>query len=93
MKMDWKAEASWLLVVAIATSTGAARAGDEPEPIDANVDATSDASLDMEFLEYLGSWETSDDEWILFAGEDLPADARTDPSAEREEPGERNDEE
>lgn len=30
---------------------------------------------DLEFLEYLGSWDESDEDWILFAGED------TDPSA------------
>ena len=51
-----------------------------------------DASLDMEFLEYLGSWDDSDEEWMLFAGEEeLPA-ARTDPAPEREESVESNDE-
>ena len=85
MKTDWKADASWLLLTLIATTTGVARAEDEPGLVD--------AEPDMEFLEYLGSWETSDDEWILFAGEDLPADARTDPAADVEESGERDDEE
>ena len=87
MKTDWKAKSPWLVLTVLATSTGAARAQDEPE-LPSEV---ADEAPDMEFLEYLGSWETSDDEWILFAGEDLPAEDRGERPVE--DPGEESDEE
>ena len=31
---------------------------------------------DLEFLEYLGSWESSDEEWLLFDAEDPEAAAQ-----------------
>ena len=31
--------------------------------------ATEDELPDLEFLEYLGSWEESDEEWLLFDAE------------------------
>ena len=47
----------------------------------------------MEFLEYLGSWDASDEEWMLFAGEEDAPAPRTDPAPEGEESVESNDEE
>lgn len=48
---------------------------------------------DMEFLEYLGSWEESDEDWLLF---DEPVTAeveeRSDPAPEGEESTENTDE-
>ena len=50
---------------------------------------------DMEFLEYLGSWEESDEDWLLF-DEPVTADAeqekRNDPAPEGEESTEKTDE-
>lgn len=48
---------------------------------------------DMAFLEYLGMWETSDDEWLLL-DEDAVADnsERSDPVPEGEESTETEDE-
>lgn len=55
-------------------------------------DVGDDAVPDMEFLEYLGSWEESDEEWMLFAGEDdMPAE-RADPAPDGEASVESNDE-
>ena len=72
---------AWLLIAAGTAVTGMpglAAAGDEPE---------------MEFLEYLGSWEGSDDEWqmlesAMLEGEDL----RTETRDTDEEPAEKDDE-
>lgn len=48
---------------------------------------------DMEFLEYLGSWEGSDEDWLLF-DEPVTAevDERSDPAPEGEESTEKTDE-
>jgi hypothetical protein len=35
----------------------------------AAVAADEEATPDMEFLEYLGSWEESDEDWVLLAAE------------------------
>lgn len=35
----------------------------------ADEDAGEPPAVDMELLEYLGSWEAADDEWMLFAGD------------------------
>ncbi len=40
---------------------------------------------DMEFLEYLGSWDESDEEWLLF---DEPEVASRDKADEQEQPEE-----
>ena len=44
---------------------------------------------DMEFLEYLGSWEESDEDWVLFTDVDVEQVAsdekRTDPAKEGKE--------
>jgi hypothetical protein len=52
---------------------------------------------DMEFLEYLGSWEETDEDWLLFAGPDSEAVAadekkRSDPAPDSEESTESDDE-
>ena len=84
MHRSSRVDGRWLALVALAGGS-CAWAEDEAEVVD--------AALDMEFLEYLGSWETSDEEWMLFAGdEDAPAE-RTDPAPESEESVETNDEE
>ena len=48
---------------------------------------------DLEFLEYLGSWDESDEIWLLFE-EPITADAeeRSDPAPEGEESTEKTDE-
>jgi hypothetical protein len=57
-----------------------------------DTDDGADAVPDMEFLEYLGSWEDSDEEWMLFAGEDDAPAERTDPAPDGEASVESNDE-
>ncbi len=51
---------------------------------------------DGEFLEYLGSWEESDEEWLMFAqdGERVAADSdeKVDPAPQGEESTEKDDE-
>ena len=51
---------------------------------------------EAEFLEYLGSWEESDEEWLIFDldGEQLLADSdeRIDPAPQGEESAEEDDE-
>ena len=60
------------------------------------VAADDDATPDMEFLEYLGSWEESDEDWVLLteiAAEQLASDAkRTDPVSKDEDSVETDDE-
>lgn len=73
--------------VLLATSAGA-WSEDTAEDADDGVDAAPD----MEFLEYLGSWEDSDEEWMLFAGEDDAPAERADPAPDGEVSVESNDE-
>lgn len=50
---------------------------------------------EIEFLEYLGMWEESDDEWLVFAEADTVAvdsDERIDPVPEGKESTEKDDE-
>ena len=50
-------------------------------------------SPDMEFLEYLGMWEESDEEWQLFSEEAVAEnEERSDPAPEGEESREKEDE-
>ncbi len=51
-------------------------------------------SPEMDFLEYLGMWEESDDEWLIFEDEQvaMDADERIDPVPEGEESTESKDE-
>ncbi len=56
-----------------------------------------DEQPNMEFLEYLGSWEESDEDWLLFAGTEIEAVAaeqkkRNDPAPDGEESTESDDE-
>ena len=55
--------------------------------------AADDEVPDAEFLEYLGLWELSDEEWLIFK-EAVTADAeeRSDPAPEGEESTEKTDE-
>lgn len=58
------------------------------------VPAAADEEIpDAEFLEYLGFWEDSDEEWLIFT---TPADEkdtkRTDPAPQGEESMEKDDE-
>ena len=55
--------------------------------------AEDEAVPDAEFLEYLGLWEESDEDWLLF-DEPITADAeeRSDPVPEGEESTEKTDE-
>lgn len=48
----------------------------------------NEAAPDMEFLEYLGSWEESDEDWVLFDSDDErpgQQETRSDPAATGEE--------
>ncbi len=60
------------------------------------VAADDEAMPDIEFLEYLGSWEESDADWVLFSEvetEQLASDTkRTDPVSKDEESVETDDE-
>ncbi len=60
------------------------------------VAADDEVMPDMEFLEYLGSWEESDEDWILLAAEAVEQvaseDKRTDPASKEEESVENDDE-
>jgi hypothetical protein len=52
---------------------------------------------DMEFLEYLGSWEASDEDWLLFTGPEgevvaVDEKKRNDPAPAGEESPETDDE-
>ncbi len=51
---------------------------------------------DGEFLEYLGSWEESDEEWLMFNQDDervaADSDKRVDPAPRGEESTENDDE-
>jgi len=52
-----------------------------------------DAPPDMDFLEYLGMWEESDEEWLVLAREELADhDERSDPAPEGEASTETEDE-
>lgn len=71
-----------LLSGVLLLGAGLAIAGEEDE-----------GSPDMEFLEYLGSWEESDDEWLMFEGPvTAELEERSDPAPEGEEPTETEDE-
>jgi hypothetical protein len=58
--------------------------------------AVAEESPDLEFLEYLGSWEAADEDWLLFRddnAEQLKADdKRNDPAPTGEESTETDDE-
>ena len=60
------------------------------------VGADDDVMPDMEFLEYLGSWEESDEDWVLFTDtvseQFASKDKRTDPASKEEESVETDDE-
>jgi hypothetical protein len=61
-------------------NSGAAVAGDDEEP-------------DMDFLEYLGMWEETDEEWLLLDEVTLADnDERSDPESKDEESPEIDDE-
>lgn len=48
---------------------------------------------DMEFLEYLGQWEASDEEWVMIDRQiSLETEERTDPAPRGEESTEKDDE-
>jgi hypothetical protein len=54
-----------------------------------------DEEPDLSFLEYLGSWQESDEEWLLIADELMgspPVDESESPGLVAEETGEDNDE-
>lgn len=55
--------------------------------------AADDEVPNMEFLEYLGMWEESDEEWQMFdAPTDTGKDERSDPVPEGKESAENDDE-
>ena len=64
--------------------------------LNAVVAADDDAMPDIEFLEYLGSWEESDEDWVLLAAEAVEQVAseneRTDPASKDKESVEIDDE-
>ena len=55
--------------------------------------AADDEIPDMEFLEYLGLWEESDEEWLIFADNDeSEKEKRNDPVPQGKESTEKDDE-
>lgn len=57
--------------------------------------ADDDEVPDADFLEYLGMWEESDEEWLVFAESEqaaLDAEERIDPAPDGEESMEKDDE-
>ncbi|MDH4049581.1 MAG: hypothetical protein OEV63_15790 [Gammaproteobacteria bacterium] len=58
--------------------------------------AAADGVPELEFLEYLGSWEESDEDWLLFneveSAEAKASDERSDPVPAGEESTETDDE-
>ena len=57
------------------------------------VAADDDVMPDMEFLEYLGLWEESDEDWLIFnVPMSAETDERSDPVPEGEEPTEKDNE-
>jgi len=64
-----------------------------PASVAAETDTDDEELPDMEFLEYLGLWEESDDEWLLLDKEAaVDNDERSDPVPEGEESTETEDE-
>ena len=60
---------------------------------DAIAEAESDEAPDMDFLEYLGLWEETDEDWLLLEDEEVADnDERSDPVPEGEESTEIEDE-
>jgi hypothetical protein len=48
---------------------------------------------EMEFLEYLGQWEVSDEEWVMIDRQiSLETEERNDPAPQGEESAEKDDE-
>jgi hypothetical protein len=61
--------------------------------VDAIAEAENDEVPDMEFLEYLGLWEETDQDWLLLEDEEVADnDERRDPVPEGEESTETEDE-
>jgi len=59
----------------------------------AETDAEDEELPDLEFLEFLGLWEETDDEWLLFDEEEVAEnDERSDPVPEGKESSETEDE-
>ena len=63
----------------------------------ASVAVADNEQPDMEFLEYLGSWEGSEEDWLLFSGPESEAAVadekkRNDPAPHGEESTESDDE-
>ena len=59
----------------------------------AETDAEDEELPDLEFLEFLGLWEETDDEWLLFDEEEVAENhERSDPVPEGKESSETEDE-
>ena len=70
-----------LLLLLSIGGAGGAIAGEETH---------DDAVVDMELLEYLGSWEAKDDEWMLFAGDAGVPAGRPEPPPDEGLPAEKD---
>ena len=80
--MKRRSKAEYLVVAAL---LGAGSAGATEEPADPTVDAA--------FLEYLGSWDDTDEDWTLFADDEDSAVADgNDEAPDGDESAERSDE-
>ena len=61
-------------------------------PVGVLAQAEDEDIPDMEFLEYLGLWDESDDEWLLLDEDEVTdTDERSDPVPEGEESTETDD--
>jgi len=55
--------------------------------------AEEEPEIDAEFIEYLGMWQESDEEWLLYEEVQMTElDERSDPAPEGDESTETNDE-
>ena len=78
MSVSRRLRTALLWLLAGASSVGLAADAEEP---------------DMEFLEYLGQWEETDEEWVMIDQQmNLDSDERTDPAPQGEESTENDDE-
>jgi hypothetical protein len=67
--MGWRApKLGWLLVGASLAGTGlpasAQTASNQPSDTDLEATVAGDFGVSMEFLEFLGEWETGDGQWV-----------------------------
>lgn len=80
------------LVAAAVLGAGAAAGADQPAETAAG-ELANESAIHIAFLEYLGSWEDTDEDWMLFADDEDSAVAGGDEdSPDDDESAEKSDE-